>query len=595
MKSDILSTLETTFGYSSFKPNQEEIITSILNGRDVFAAMPTGGGKSLCYQLPAMLLPGLTVVISPLIALMKDQVDAATENGIAAGYINSSLSFEDADIVFSMLKNEKLKLLYIAPERFAVKGFINRLQNVSLSHISVDEAHCVSEWGHDFRPDYLSLSRLREHFPDIVISAFTATATKKVQKDIIIHLKLKTPLCIRASFNRKELYYNITRKSNANQQILEFAREHSGESGIIYRTTRKDVESTSAYLKQHGIASLPYHAGLPDTDRKKNQNLFKKDEVDIVVATIAFGMGIDKSNVRFVIHGDLPKSIESYYQETGRAGRDGELSHCLLLYSRGDTGKIQYHIRNIENEEEQIRARKNLSRMISYAETSVCRRKQLLSCFDEAFPGDCGMCDSCNDEIERVDGTVEAQKVLSAIKMIDERFGINYIIDIVRGANTARIRQNGHDQLSTYGVGKDESKDHWHAIIDELLGQDCIFRDEDQYGILRIKERGKQILFGKETLSVAMRQHVKKSKVEVEYEKGDEALFAILKNLRLKIAREKGLPPYMIFSDKTLREMCIKLPRTKNSFLDINGVGQVKLDSYGDDFLGCIERYVKDD
>ena len=592
MESDIIDTLQTTFGYSSFKPNQEEIITSIMNGRDVFAAMPTGGGKSLCYQLPAMLLPGLTVVVSPLIALMKDQVDAATENGIAAGYINSSLSFEDADIVFSLLKNEKLKLLYIAPERFAVEGFITRLKNISLSHISVDEAHCVSEWGHDFRPDYLSLSRLREYFPNVVISAFTATATKKVQEDIINHLKLNKPLRIRASFNRKELYYRIARKSNANQQILEFVRDHPGESGIVYRTTRKDVESTSAYLKQYGISSLPYHAGLPDTDRKQNQNLFKKDEVDIVVATIAFGMGIDKSNVRFVIHGDLPKSIESYYQETGRAGRDGELSHCLLLYSRGDTGKIQYHIRNIENEEEQLRARKNLSRMISYAETSVCRRKQLLSYFDEAYPGNCGMCDSCNDEIERVDGTVEAQKVLSAIIRIDEGFGINYIIDIVRGANTARIRQNGHDHLPTYGVGKDESKDHWHAIIDELLGQDCILRDEDQYGVLRIKERGKQILYGKETLSVAKRQRMKKLKVEVDYGKGDEALFDILKKLRLGIARKKGLPPYMIFSDKTLRDMCIKLPRSKNSFLDINGVGQVKLDAYSDSFLKCIIEYV---
>ncbi|MBA7545800.1 ATP-dependent DNA helicase RecQ [subsurface metagenome] len=587
----MIKTLQAIFGYSNFKPNQEEIIASILQGRDVFAAMPTGGGKSLCYQLPAILLPGITVVVSPLIALMKDQVDAASENGIAAGFINSSLSLEEADGVFSQLKNGKLKLLYIAPERFAVDGFLSRLQDVTLSHFAIDEAHCVSEWGHDFRPDYLSLSRLRERFSNVVVSAFTATATKKVQEDIISHLKLNTPLRIRASFNRKELYYRITRKSNANQQILEFVRSHPGKSGIVYRTTRKDVEGTSTFLKEHGISSLPYHAGLSDTDRKLHQDLFKKDEVDIVIATIAFGMGIDKSNVRFIIHGNLPKSIESYYQETGRAGRDGELSHCLLLYSRGDAGKIQYHIRNIENDEEQDRARKNLSRMISYAETSVCRRKQLLSYFDEAFPGNCGMCDSCNDEIQRVDGTVEAQKALSAIKRVDERFGINYIIDIVRGANTARIKQNGHDQLSTYGVGKDESKDHWHAIIDELLGQDCILRDEERYSVLRITEKGNRVLYGKESLSVAKRHPIKKSKVEVEYEKGDDALFDILKNLRLEIARKKGLPPYMIFSDKTLREMCIMLPRTGDAFLDISGVGQVKLNSYGDDFLKCIKGY----
>ncbi len=588
---NIKKVLQTTFGYSSFKPNQEEIITSILAGRDIFAAMPTGGGKSLCYQLPAMLFPGLTVVISPLIALMKDQVDAASENGIPAGFINSSLSYEDADNVFSMLKSKKLKLLYIAPERFAVEGFISRLKDIHISHISVDEAHCVSEWGHDFRPDYLSLSLIRDYFPEIVISAYTATATKKVQKDIITHLKLNSPLIIRASFNRKELYYRIIRKSNANSQILEFVREQSGKSGIIYRTTRKDVESTSKYLKQHGISSLPYHAGLPDRERKQNQNLFKKDEVDIIVATIAFGMGIDKSNVRFVVHGDLPKSIESYYQETGRAGRDGELSHCLLLYSRGDSGKIQYHIRNIADDEEQKRARINLSKMISYAETSICRRKQLLSYFDELYPGDCGMCDSCNDEIEMMDGTVDAQKILSAIKRVDERFGITYIIDIVRGADTARIRENDHNKLPTYGIGKDESKNHWHGIVDELLGQDCIVRDEEHYGILKLAEKGKRILYSKETLSVAKRQKTKKLKIEIEYEAGDEALFDILKKLQQDIAREKGLPPYMIFSNKSLREMCIKLPQNRVSFLEINGVGQVKLDSYGDDFLSCIEAY----
>ena len=590
MSIELGKTLQNTFGFSHFKPNQEDIITSILQGCDVFAAMPTGGGKSLCYQLPATLLPGITVVVSPLIALMKDQVDAAHENGVRAGFINSTLSREEAADIFSQLKNGRLKLLYIAPERLSTGDFFNQLKELELSQFAIDEAHCISEWGHDFRPDYLSLSRLREKFPNVPISAFTATATKKVQEDIITRLRLKTPLRVRASFNRKELYYRITRKSNVNQQILDFVLKHPGKSGIVYRTTRKAVENTSSYLSEHGISSLPYHAGLSDPERKHHQELFKKDEIDIIVATIAFGMGIDKSNIRFVIHGDLPKSIESYYQETGRAGRDGELSHCLLLYSRGDAGKIQYHIRNIEDELVQERARKNLSRMISYAETSVCRRKQLLSYFDEDFSGNCGMCDSCNDEIELVDGTVDAQKILSAIKRTGERFGINYIIDIVRGANTERIRQYGHDQLSTYGVGKDEPKEHWHAMIDELLGKDCILRDEESFGALRITEKGNGVLFGKDTFSVAKRNATRKSKVEAEYEKGDEALFNILRNLRLEIARKKGLPPYMIFSDKTLREMCIKLPDNKMSFLRISGIGRVKLETYGSLFLDAIRN-----
>ncbi len=591
MKNDILKTLNTVFGYSSFKPEQERIIISVLEGRDVFAAMPTGGGKSLCYQLPSLLLPGITVVISPLIALMKDQVDSAGENGIRAGFINSSLSREESSGVYEMLAAGRLKLLYIAPERFSSDGFADLLKSYDVSHFAVDEAHCVSEWGHDFRPDYLSLSLLKKVFPGVPVSAFTATATKKVQEDIIARLGLDNPLRIRSSFNRKELYYRITRKTDVNRQVLDFILQNPGKSGIVYRNTRRDVETTSAFLKEKGIKALPYHAGLLDSERKNNQELFRTDEADVIVATIAFGMGIDKSNIRFVIHGDLPKSIESYYQETGRAGRDGEKSDCLLLYSRGDTGKIHFHIRNISDETEKERALKNLYRMTGYAETGACRRKQLLSYFDEDFPGDCGMCDSCNDEIERVDAAVDARKILSAVKRSGERFGSNYIVDIVKGANTERIRKNRHDLLPTYGVGKGESRDHWHAVLDELIGQGCVLRDDENYSILKILERGLEILFGDDQFFIAKRYHIKKTASEEDTGEGDEELLDLLKKLRRSIAGTKALPPYMIFSDKTLREMSLKKPATLDEFSEINGVGQIKLDSYGREFVRCITEY----
>ena len=594
MTKKIKKALKSSFGYTDFKENQEEIIKAVLEGRDVFAAMPTGGGKSLCYQLPALLFEGITVVVSPLIALMKDQVDDAGENGIPSAYINSSMSREEYFDIQRKLENNELKLLYIAPERFTSGGFLEKLKTFNVSCFAVDEAHCISEWGHEFRPDYYSLSLLREQFPSVPISAFTATATKKVQEDIISRLNLENPFIIRSSFNRKELYYRITPKTNANQQILDFIKKYPDQSGIVYRNTRKDVEGTAEYLMKHGISSLPYHAGLSPKERKHHQELFKNDEVRVITATIAFGMGIDKSNIRFVIHGDLPKSIESYYQETGRAGRDGELSHCLLLYSRGDTGKIHFHIRNIEDEEEQNRARKNLSKMVSYAETGVCRRKQLLSYFDESYPGNCGMCDSCNDEIEMIDGTVDAQKILSSVKRLNEGFGANYVIDVVRGADTERIRQKRHNLLPTYGVGKDKSKEYWYSIVNELLSNDSLFKDDDNYSVLKITDKGMQILFGRDTLYVAKRQSTKKSKVEVEYEKGDDELFKVLSLLRREIAKKKGIAPYMVFSDKSLREMSVKFPETGSEFLEINGVGQVKLEAFGDAFISCIKTYISD-
>jgi ATP-dependent DNA helicase RecQ len=396
-ESKILDTLKTVFGFQSFRPNQESIIKNILHGRNVFAVMPTGGGKSLCYQLPATVMHGTAVVISPLISLMKDQVDAAVENGIRAAFMNSSMNADEVSDVYRMLKYNKIKLLYIAPERFAMPHFLERLKTVAISLFAIDEAHCISEWGHDFRPDYLGLSLIPKMFPGVPIAAFTATATQRVQADIIDKIGIRKPHIVRASFNRPNLFYEVKAKSKVELQILKFLRDRPGESGIIYRTTRDSVMETADFLKSKGIAVLPYHAGLSADERSKNQEAFNRDEVQVVVATIAFGMGIDKSNLRFVIHADLPKNIEAYYQETGRAGRDGEPAHCLLFFGRGDIPKIRYFINDMTDDKERFIAIQKLNQTVGFASHNVCRRKQLLTFFGEDYPRDnCGACDICS-------------------------------------------------------------------------------------------------------------------------------------------------------------------------------------------------------
>jgi len=593
--SAVHDTLRTVFGFESFRPNQEIIINNILNQQDVFAVMPTGGGKSLCYQLPALLLEGTAVVISPLISLMKDQVDAARENGISAAFMNSSLDQREIANIERLLSGGQVKLLYIAPERFAMPQFSETLKRIPLSLFAIDEAHCISEWGHDFRPDYLALSAIPKHFPGVPVAAFTATATGKVQQDIIHKIGLRKPHTVRASFDRPNLFYQVKPKAGVEQQLLEFLKGHDGETGIVYRTTRDSVSATAAFLVSHGIKALPYHAGLPAEQREKNQEAFNRDEVSVIVATIAFGMGIDKSNVRFVVHADLPKHIEAYYQETGRAGRDNEPAHCLLYFSRGDIPKIRYFIDKMEDEAERAIAMEKLNQTVRFASHNACRRKQLLSFFGEAYGAEnCGACDICTGSVIRMDISTDARTLLSAIAGTNERFGIVHVIDIVIGADTRRIRELGHHEIKMFGAGKLQDKNHWHFIMNELLAQELIRQDGDRYPVLKLTPRGADVLRGKEEVFGLKREEVKpkeRGRKTAEGDGYDETLFERLRVVRKRIAGDNHVPPYVIFSDKTLHEMCRQFPKTVSEMRRIPGVGDVKLERYGGFFLEAIRIF----
>ena len=593
----ILETLKTVFGFQSFRPNQELIIRDILNKRDVFAVMPTGGGKSLCYQLPAKMMHGTAVVISPLISLMKDQVDAALENGISAAFMNSSLNTEEIADIYRMLKYGRIELLYIAPERFAMPHFLETLKAVPLSLFAIDEAHCVSEWGHDFRPDYLSLSVVPKMFPGVPVAAFTATATRKVQEDIISKIGLRSPQIIRASFDRPNLFYQVMRKEKVDLQVLEFVKEHSGDPGIVYRTTRDSVMDTADFLISKGIRALPYHAGLTTDERNKNQEAFSRDEASVIVATIAFGMGIDKSNIRFVVHADLPKNIEGYYQETGRAGRDGEPAHCLLFFGRGDIPKIRYFIDQITDEQERSIAMEKLNQTVGFAIHNVCRRRQLLSFFGEDYSSDnCGACDICSGGVEQIDITVDAQIVMSAVSRTHQRFGTGHIVDIVTGADTRRIRELRHDTIKTYGAGKHRDKKYWRFVVDELLAQGLIRQDGDRYPVLKLTQRGSDVLYGSDRVSALKREDIKKKPQEKGLEAGryNEELFERLRIVRKNFADEQQVPPYVIFSDKTIHDMCRHYPASLSDMSRISGVGNAKLERYGEVFLLEIRKYLNE-
>ncbi|ABB24521.1 DNA helicase RecQ [Pelodictyon luteolum] len=587
--------LQRVFGFQAFRPNQREVVRAILEGRDVFAVMPTGGGKSLCYQLPAVLLPGTCIVVSPLIALMKDQVDGARANGIRAAFLNSSQLPEERQMVANALQSGELELLYVAPERFAVDSFRAMLRGIRISMAVIDEAHCISEWGHDFRPDYLSLSALVDLAGMAPVAAFTATATERVQADTLLRLALRDPFLVRASFDRPNLSYEVLFKDSADRQILSILRRFSGKAGIIYRASRKSVNDTAAMLRAKGFRALPYHAGLDDREREQNQNAFIRDEVDVIIATVAFGMGIDKSNIRFVIHADLPKSIENYYQETGRAGRDGEPAHCTLLYSQGDIAKVRFFIDAMADGEERARALFALSTVSAFAASAVCRRRALLEHFGEAYSKDnCGSCDVCTGNFDTIDCSVESQILLSAMVRTDERFGACHVIDIVTGSLNKKIKELGHDRIKTFGAGKGRDKKFWRRLVDELLVRGVIMKTEGLYPVIILTEKAVAVLRGEAGIEMLMRADAPKAerkKAEPDPGGYDSGLFEQLRALRKEIADEQGVPPYVVFSDRSLREMSSLLPENGDEMLAVSGVGEAKLQRYGSQFLQLIGRW----
>ncbi|MCP5535912.1 MAG: DNA helicase RecQ [Akkermansiaceae bacterium] len=594
--------LQKLYGFSAFRPHQRELVEGLLAGKNVFGVMPTGGGKSLCYQLPGKMLEGTAVVVSPLIALMKDQVDAANANGIHAAYLNSTLTHQEAAEVESQYRAGVLDLLYLAPERLALPGYIDTLrQNAQQapSFFAIDEAHCISEWGHDFRPDYLFLSQLRSLFPNTPMAAFTATATEKVAADIEKRLGLESAVKVRASFDRKNLFYEVRAKKDWERQIVEFVQKRPGQSGIIYRTSRKSVEATAQLLKTNGINAAAYHAGMESDDRTRTQDDFIRDNIDVMVATVAFGMGVDKADVRYIIHGDMPKNIESYYQETGRAGRDGDDSHCLLLYSPGDSMKIRRFFDDISDEEEKQRAARLLQAMERFASVPACRRINLLAYFNETYPEEkCGCCDYCNGEFKQVDATKPAQMILSAVMRTGGKFGAVHICDIVAGADTAKIRQFDHDQLKTYGVGKNHPKSYWRGVLDALLASGHLRLSQDQYPVPQITESGTEVLYGRQEFHINEDTRVepekagRKQRQQVGLTPCHEGLFQHLRALRKQVADEAEVPPYVVFSDKSLRAIAAHMPESEHELLQLHGIGQNKCQSYGPAFLQAVAAFL---
>ncbi|MCH7401033.1 DNA helicase RecQ [Belliella kenyensis] len=585
------SILKEFFGYSEFRGNQRQIIQSLLSKKDTIVLMPTGGGKSVCYQVPAMVFEGLTLVISPLISLMKDQVDALHTNGIPAAFMNSTQSHSEQRFISSQIESGKIKLLYIAPERLYRGDYplVDFLKTINLSLVAIDEAHCVSQWGHDFRPEYLNIGELRNAFPNIPFIALTATADKMTRKDIAEKLGLKSPQWFVSSFDRSNITYRVTAKRDAMGKLLEFLDFHKKNSGVIYCLSRKNVEETATELQARGLSALPYHAGLPREEREKNQELFIKDEVKIMVATIAFGMGIDKSNVRFVVHMNMPQNIEGYYQETGRAGRDGLPSDALLFYSSQDAITLSRMLDQGENQQFVDVMQDKLEKMRHFCQTKICRRKYLLNYFGEQHEGDCGNCDICFQKGKRQDMTIPSQMLLSAVARLGESYGIGYVVLVLRGSKSTKI-QEAHQKLSVYGIGKDRPESFWKNLCDKLMQEDYLAEAGTQFPTLKLTEFAWQKLKNKEKILLPMDDTLADvSNKPTEYH---EELLDELKSLRYRIAQKSAVPPYVVFADNALIEMATYLPTDESAFLTIAGVGQVKAQSYGEDFIKLISSYV---
>jgi len=591
----IHDTLQQVFGLHEFRPFQQEIVEQVLSGGDAFVLMPTGGGKSLCYQLPALHRPGLAIVVSPLISLMKDQVDALLANGVRAAMYNSNLDAGEARSVLSRLYNGELDLLYVAPERMMRPDFIRSLEQIPLALIAIDEAHCVSQWGHDFRPEYAALGELRQYFPDVPFIALTATADPQTRDDVVDVLGLHNARLFTTSFDRPNIRYNVLEKHRPQSQLNRFLGGQAGNSGIVYALSRKRVEELAGFLNDRGYSAAAYHAGLSAQTRKDVQERFIRDDVLIVVATVAFGMGIDKPNVRFVVHYDLPRHMEGYYQETGRAGRDGLAADALLLFGTQDVAMARYQLdQNGNDNQRRIDAHK-LNSMVGFAESLTCRRRVLLGYLGEQLATDCGNCDICLDPPEQFDATEAARKVLSCVYRVGQSFGVKHVVDVLRGADNERIRKFGHQRLSTYGIGREFSAVEWLSIVRQLIHRGYLIQDIATFSVLKLTPDALRLLRAEETLELARprvgekaKKKKKKSGPVEELSEDDLRLFETLREIRKQLAAEQGVPPYVIFGDVALVEMSRERPSTEDEFLEINGVGQVKLERHGTVFLEAI-------